>query len=59
MVNILLGQPREYCYLLDSNGNLIKEMPLYGQGLFNISDTDNDGQMNLVVGNGIYYLIIH
>ena len=42
----------EYCYLLDSNGNLIKEMPLYGQGLFNISDTDNDGQMNLVVGNG-------
>lgn len=39
-------------YLLKSNGNLYPGMPLYGQGLFNCTDTDKDGRLNLVVGSG-------
>lgn len=42
----------ENCYLLKSNGNLYPGMPLYGQGVFNCTDTDNDGQLNLVIGSG-------
>ena len=42
----------ENCYLLKSNGNLYPGMPLYGQGAFNCTDTDKDGQLNLVIGSG-------
>ena len=42
----------ENCYLLKSNGTLYPGMPLYGQGAFNCTDTDKDGQLNIVIGSG-------
>ena len=42
----------ENFYLIKSNGNLFPGMPLYGQGSFNCTDTDKDGQLNLLIGSG-------
>jgi hypothetical protein len=41
----------DYVTLIDNNGKNAFGTPVYGQGEFSCVDLENDGQMNLIVGN--------
>jgi len=41
----------DYVSLINNKGNNAFGTPVYGQGEFNCSDLENDGQINLIVGN--------
>lgn len=50
--NYYLGvSDRDFVSLIDNKGKNAFGTPVYGQGEFNCGDLENDGQLNLIVGN--------
>ena len=49
---ILLGlKESQNIFLINFNGE-IKYGPIYGEGYFNCSDIENDGELNIIVSSG-------
>lgn len=49
-VGVTIGETSE-CFLIDSDGNVSEEFPLFGNTPFSIGDLNKTGEWNLVVGD--------
>ncbi len=50
-IGVVADQSNEI-YLFNSNGTIAEGFPLYGSKVFSIADINNNGNLNLVTGNG-------